>query len=427
MELKPMSISRAGLWIRALSAGEFCIDSLECGVCQGVQTITLPNPLTIVAYDNAVSFSVKTDLPVSRVLTVISGECLHFGVFVTNTGDVDIDCAEIKFTSSVSGEISPNRFPIRQGDCVAANVTITVQATLKEIGILATCNRNDSEVESVVSFVQNVIVEAAIWISSIEPVLGLENLCRSEDELIYLAVNISNRLPLGFSYSCCFKQSPPALRGVNGLLTDVVQNGFLRRCETKVFIIGMTKEALRKSTESVDRNRIMAAVKIEEEALGQKVRGVRRATLSKRVGIMIFVEDNLMFEWELGGRKGTLTKESALGSCGILKELDLHRPTALIAIEGYEGLTVPNLTKVCLVAKYGGVEVVKAVLDLGHFLDEDYGIGWDGSLQGRPSGEGEFRFVLCFAKPGEFDLRIKYETTDAVAGHNEFRVIVKEV
>jgi hypothetical protein len=292
---------------------------------------------------------------------------------------------------------------------------------------LLTCSRRGSEVESVVNIVQPTVAKAGIWISSIEPVLGLENVCKSEEELIYLAVNVSNRLPLGFSYTCSFRPSPPALRGATGIVTDVVQYGFLRRSETKVFIIGMPKEVLLKSTESVDPSRVMSAVKIEEETSGHKIPRAERAILSKRVGIMTFIEDNLLFEWELGGRKGTLTKESALGSCAILRELALHRPTAVIGIEGYEGLSIPHRSRVSLVVKYGGVDVAKAVLDLGHFLDEDYGIGWDGSLQGRPSGDGEFRFVLCFAKAGEFDLQIKYETKDTVAGHHEFRVTVKEV
>jgi hypothetical protein len=86
IELRPAGVARAGLWIRALAAGEISIDTLDLVISQGVQKLRLPNSLKIIAYENAVAFSVRTDLPVSQALTVIRGECLHFGLFLTNTG-----------------------------------------------------------------------------------------------------------------------------------------------------------------------------------------------------------------------------------------------------------------------------------------------------------------------------------------------------
>jgi hypothetical protein len=70
--------------------------------------------------------------------------------------------------------------------------------------------------------------------------------------------------------------------------------------------------------------------------------------------------------------------------------------------------------------------VVRCALALGLYIDPEYGIAWDGTLDGRLVGENEFEFVLFFTKIGKFEFRVEYETADRVIGGHRFPVVAEE-
>jgi hypothetical protein len=171
----------------------------------------------------------------------------------------------------------------------------------------------------------------------------------------------------------------------------------------------------------------MAAVKLEEEKLKHKVDKIRRAVLTERLGITTFLESHLTFEWSIGnGRRGTLTTEnSALPTPETLQELGLHRPRARHSFSGFDGDRVRCEERVHLLVTYEDARVDACSVILGLYSDPDYGIAWDGSLDGRPVGENEFEFILFFSKPGAFDFRVQYTTRDGVVGGQRLNVIVE--
>jgi hypothetical protein len=60
-------------------------------------------------------------------------------------------------------------------------------------------------------------------------------------------------------------------------------------------------------------------------------------------------------------------------------------------------------------------------------MDPDYGIAWEGTLQGRRIGENAFEFVLFFTKPGLFEFRVEYETVENVVGGHRLNVVADQI
>jgi uncharacterized protein (AIM24 family) len=72
------------------------------------------------------------------------------------------------------------------------------------------------------------------------------------------------------------------------------------------------------------------------------------------------------------------------------------------------------------------VAVASCGLALGLYIDPDYGVAWDGTLDGRVVRENEFEFVLFFTKPGKFDFRVEYATVQGVTGGHRLAVIAED-
>jgi hypothetical protein len=168
----------------------------------------------------------------------------------------------------------------------------------------------------------------------------------------------------------------------------------------------------------------MAVVKAAEEELHHKVDRVRRAELVKRLGVTAFIEQNLTFDWTMAnGRRGRLTSESALPSPATLTELALHRPRMTCTF----GRQVKCNQKTELKLNYHDAEVQKCVLDLGKYVDPEYGVAWNGTLSGVTKKANEFTFVLFFIKPGKFEFRADYVTAEGVTGRHPITVIAEQI
>jgi hypothetical protein len=192
--------------------------------------------------------------------------------------------------------------------------------------------------------------------------------------------------------------------------------------ESFVFIVAVEKAKLLDNTETLPANRVMAVVKAAEEELHHKVDRVKRAQLVKRLGVTTFIEQNLTFDWTMAnGRRGRLTSESALPTPETLTELALHRPRVTCTF----GRQVKCRQKMELKLNYHDAEVQKCVLDLGKYADPEYGVAWNGTLNGVRKKANEFTFVLFFVKPGKFEFRADYVTTEGVTGGHPITVIAK--
>jgi hypothetical protein len=353
-------------------------------------------------------------------LKLFDGERSAFTVWLINTGRLDIGICELKFSENLQAEIAPIVLPIRVSDSRPVNMIIPIRASLKEIGLTITCAA--SGIRSIMKLVQPVSVASALSITSIEPVISLTELAFYQTELIFLAVGITNHSNATFRYRAAFRESAHKLPGI---LTELPDEGVFVGFETAVFILAVEKTKLLASADSVPRNRVMAAVKGEEEKIGHKVDKVSRAELVKRLGIITFVERNLDFEWRVGnGRSGRLTQDSALPTPETLVEVLLHRPRMAYQFVGLQGNRVECFERVELRLNYEDAVVTECQLDLGLYFDPGYGIAWDGTLDGIQQAPGQFGFALLFTKPGKFDFRVQYLTVDGVTGGHRLTVDV---
>jgi hypothetical protein len=246
--------------------------------------------------------------------------------------------------------------------------------------------------------------------------------------LIFLAVDITNHSCATFTYTASFDKSAGTLFSFPGVLNREPRNAFLSPHETTVFILAIEKAELLASASAVPPKRVMAAVKLEEEILKHKVDKTRRAVLVERLGITTFLESHLTFEWRVGdSRRGTLTTEnSALPTPETLVELRLHRPRARHSFAGFDGNCVRCEERIRLRVAYDDALVVRCALVLGLYIDPDYGVAWDGTLDGRPLEENAFEFVLFFTKAGKFDVRVEYETAEGVTGGHRISILARE-
>jgi hypothetical protein len=273
-----------------------------------------------------------------------------------------------------------------------------------------------------------VAVTPSVTITAIEPLISLTEIGVHCSDLIFLAVDITNHSNVTFSYTASFSMSD-GLNALPGLLGREPRTALLTACQTTVFILGIRKSDLLASAADVPQKRVMAAVKLEEEKLKHKVDKQRRAVLVERLGITAFVESHLNFEWRIGhGRRGSLTTEnSALPTPETLVELRVNRPRASYRFEGFENEQLPCDQRVRLHVVYEDTIVTRCALVLGLYMDPDYGIAWEGTLQGRSIGENTFELVLFFTKPGRFEFRVEYETADRVIGGHRLNVVANEI
>jgi hypothetical protein len=398
-------LTTAKISIIPLVQGTCEISEIQGVIYQGRQHLRLPKPLEIDVVSGVAEFSIRTDMPVGQTLKLFDGELYSFTVWLVNTGKLPITDCQLRF--NMPAKIPPIRMPIRASNAIPVKIEIAVHLNMKEIALTAICKTSNEGIQSEVKMMQPVVVKSAITISSIEPVLSLAEIATAQSELLFLAIGLSNEASVAFHYVASFKQSAGGLSDLPCVLTEEPFRALVPPFGSFVFIVAIEKVKLLENTETLPANRVMAFVKAAEEELHHKVDRVTRAELVKRLAVTTFIEQNLTFDWTMAnGRRGRLTMESTLPTPNTLTELALHRPRMTYTF----GRAVKCHQKMELKLSYHDADVQKCALDLGKYADPEYGVAWNGKLNGVAKKANEFMFVLFFVKPGKFEFRADYVT-----------------
>lgn len=414
--------TKVELSLKPLVPGEVTIDTIECLIYQGYQRIPLQKPLKITAFENTVSFTYRTDLPLEQTMNLFDGECLRFNIWVTNDGTIPIDKLEIR--GNGLDWVSDIALPLNPFDECLIQLRLTILATMKELDFTIVAGSNMNDLQSVIAVHQPMSVETAVVISSIEPVSSLPEIDTGFANLMFLAVDISNFSSSVFDYVASFANAAQTSLDFEGIVTEKEKTGILASYQTTAFIVAIEKETLRIACEKADPRKVINAVKQEEERKNRKISSAERPEIKKRVGIATLIEESLQLKWACGGgRCGTLMHNNALPSPETLRELSRTRPKTTFFVVNTDMDNVKCDQNVELVVKYDGVKITRCSLLLGVNMDPDYGVAWDGSLDQRaPDGADEFHFNLYFIQPGKFDLQIEYETVDNVLGKSALSI-----
>jgi hypothetical protein len=423
-------VSTAGLSLVPVAPGEADFRVVDYLVCQGRGRLVLPAPIRIIVSEEAVAFSVRTTLPLKETVEWFKGETVMLNLWVTNTGIVDIDEAEVKFIG-VQASVMPFRLPIRKGECRSIDIQVRLLGVLKEdllkFSVIGAALGSPSVSE--VAIEQRVLLLPAIRIASVTPLSSVRPLAERDASLIYLCVELENASNHELSYQIQFTKSPERLSRVPEVLNEIPRVGILPGNDGVAFILGVERQLLIDAAGSLEKTnqRLATVFRLEQEETSQRLTAERRAEIVRLLGITVFLEDSITLNWKSGkSRKGGLPQDSALPATEILNELVVIHPDASLSFTGYSDGHLPLDTKVELAVSYTGPSVVRSYLELGSYLDPRYGVAWEGTLSGRKAEENEFRYVLCFTVPGTFDFQVQYQTDDGTAGKSNVSVCVSE-
>ncbi|OHT01497.1 hypothetical protein TRFO_31639 [Tritrichomonas foetus] len=406
-----------------LIAKEYIIDSIDCAIYEGVQKIKLPRSLKLTAIEGVPNFSVRTDLPLSNVMNLYDGEILNINLWITNSGNVEIENLTLKF-SKIKASYDPIKLPIKSYTSLLIPITLEIDQSLPEIKIEIIANSKNTKYASFATIIQPIHVEAAVSIVSIEPLTSLPEIDADFSNISFVAADIKNYSDSVFNYSVAFESTAkePYLINFPGIISKNNTLGVLSPHRTTSFILALDKSIIKSPPSLAPRSKKINAAKMEEEKLNKKLSDKQRSLLDKRVEIATFIEENLKFMWNVGsGRRGKLATNLALPSVEMMEDSIHIRPCVTYSFECenvLENKIIQTKQKVILNVFFNPIKIEKCELQLGVYQDSDYGVIWNGMLEKNyPEGVNSASFELYFIYPGKFHFKLEYSTIEGVHGH----------
>ena len=417
-----------------LYEGEHTIDSIDCAVYQGIQSIKLPTKLQIHAVSNIADFKIRTDLPLEKPLELYHGELINVGLWVTNTCEIPIENLMIK-SDQIKMQYDNIKLPIVPYDGVFIPTSIMIDKNIDQICFDVFAQTSNKHIATVSHVVQPLKVMPGISIVSIDSLKLRPDIdfdfFQDCSKKLFIGVSIKNFSSDSFSYSISFKES--ALEDskapydnfykkcLPSIVTRKKTKGLLSAYKTKLFILVINKDTITASFSKGNNPEKVAAVKSEEKRKGRQLSGEEREILKKRVDIASFIKSNLEFSWKCSDtRKGSLTNILSFPSENILSDLNVTLPTIhYTTLNSNEDGTIPLNKIVTLRVNFTGIAMKACKLSLGIFKDDDYGILWNGSLKreiNNQLNETDVNFDLYFTKSGVYEFRIEYITSQGTKG-----------
>lgn len=408
------------------SADTYIIDTVICKLHEARQQLSFNRKLTLKSIENAAVFAMRTDLPLSHPLEVFEGEYVQFSIWITNTGDQNIENMDLQFNGDIGAKFLPVKTPILPYESTSVTIGLQIQKSKTEISLVVCGQTTNVNVQSFIGIRQSLTILPSIEITGISPLMYQPDLDVDLAKVIFVAINLSNHSNTSFTYDIAFENYAELNAAeLGGYLTNKIRHGVLSPQENSVFLVAILRDLLTNdmsSTTTEQQNRIMQAYKnYQEENKLVHLNNEQRLSIKRKVFIASFIEANLKFTWSCGlGRTGKLNSMTVLPSPDLLEELERQRPRTITkwrhAQTDIEDVPVDELVELHIILE--NVIAQKCELDLCEFLDPEAGVLWDGTLTlEAEKGAHQFVYPLYFTKPGKFVFKVIYETIKGIKGH----------